>query len=278
MTPSTPIAGNHQYKAWLKELKTRFKQQQIKAAVAVNKALLEYYWRLGREIAEKQKNATWGQGFLAQLSKDLMTEFPDIKGFSRRNLELIRQLYTYWESQTDITQQLVAQYVFDFLALTQQHNEHELERGLVQHITQFLLELGSGFAYMGQQVPLTVGDSEFYLDLLFYHTQLRCYVVIELKASKFKPEHAGKLNFYINAVDAHYKQDHDQPTVGLLLCKEKNKLVAEYALKGIESPIGVSEYQLTQALPDNLKSRLPSIEEIERELSGDLDSEGEDML
>lgn len=174
--------------------------------------------------------------------------------------------------QSDLVQQsLKDPYLFDFLTLTQDYNERELEQGLVKHITQFLLELGAGFAYMGKQVPITVGDSDFYLDLLFYHTQLHCYVVIELKATAFAPEHAGKLNFYLNAVDAQLKQAGDQPTIGLLLCKNKDKLIAEYALKGIDKPIGVSEYQLTQALPDNLKPSLPSIEELEAELAKEID-------
>lgn len=180
--------------------------------------------------------------------------------------------------QSDLAKQTLKDpYVFDFLALTESHNERELEQGLIKHITQFLLELGAGFAYIGQQVPINVGDKDFYLDLLFYHTQLHCYVVIELKATEFQPEYAGKLNFYINAVDAKLKKEHDQPTLGLLLCRTKDKLIAEYALKGINSPIGVSEYQLTQSLPDNLKSSLPSIEEIEQELASELFSNGGDV-
>ncbi len=168
------------------------------------------------------------------------------------------------------TQSFKDPYLFDFLNIGDEAQERELENALVQHISQFLLELGAGFAYMGKQVHLAVGDQDFYLDLLFYHTQLHCYVVIELKATDFKPEYAGQLNFYINAVDGQLKSENDQPTIGLLLCRTKNKLVAEYALKGISTPMGVSEYELTQALPDNLKSSLPSVEEIERELASEL--------
>jgi predicted nuclease of restriction endonuclease-like (RecB) superfamily len=173
--------------------------------------------------------------------------------------------------QSDLAQQTLKDpYVFDFLTLTKNFNERELEQGLIQHITQFLLELGAGFAYVGKQVHLAVGEKDFYLDLLFYHLKLRCYVVIELKAGEFIPEYAGKLNFYLTAVDKQLKTEQDNPSIGLLLCKEKDRLVAEYALTDVNKPIGISEYQLTQALPDNLKSSLPSIEEIEAELAKDL--------
>ena len=308
---------------------------------------MEFYWQLGGEIIEKQKSAQWGDGFLNQLSQDLTTEFPDVKGFSRRNLWAIRQWFLFYSGDTEILQQPVAQlaqipwghnliiiqkcrsrteawfyventlkhgwsrnvlihqienglyqrdakaitnfeqtlpplqsdlalqtlkdpYVFDFLTLTHDYSERELEQALTQHITQFLLELGAGFAYVGKQVPLTVGSKDFYLDLLFYHLKLRSYVVIELKSGDFTPEHTGKLNFYLTAIDKQLKTEHDNPSIGLLLCKQKDKLVAEYALCDINKPIGISAYQLTQALPDNLKSSLPSIEEIEAELAKEL--------
>lgn len=170
--------------------------------------------------------------------------------------------------QSDLASQTLKDpYIFDFLAMTKDYNERELEKGLVEHITHFLLELGAGFAYIGRQVPLQVGQREFFLDLLFYHARLHCYVVIELKTGDFEPEHAGKLNFYIKAVDEQLSKRGDQATIGILLCKHRDKLVAEYALSDIHKPIGVSEYQLTQSLPDNLKYSLPSIEEIETELS-----------
>jgi predicted nuclease of restriction endonuclease-like (RecB) superfamily len=157
-------------------------------------------------------------------------------------------------------------YKFDFLSLTENHFEKELEDGLVGHMTKFLLELGNGFSYVGRQYPLEVGGEDFYIDLLFYHLKLRSFVVIELKAGKFLPEYAGKLNFYLNAVDGVLKHPQDEPTIGILICKEKNKIVAEYALKGLEKPIGVSEYRLTKAIPKQLKNSLPSIEDIERNL------------
>ena len=327
------------YLNWLGVLKQQFRQAQLKAVVKVNQELLQFYWHLGNEILINQQQAQWGEGFLTQLSQDLMAEFPEVKGFSVRNLKYIRQwrsfyaaigqqavaqlcqlpwghniaiisksqstkeaLYyaqnalTYgwsravlihqiesglWQregkalsnfaktlpvAQSDLAQQsLKDPYVFDFLTLSKDYNERELEQGLVNHVTQFLLELGSGFAYMGKQVPITVGDRDFYLDLLFYHTRLHCHVVIELKITDFEPEHAGKLNFYIKAVDEQLRRSGDEPTIGLLLCKSKDRVVVEYALSDISKPIGVSEYQLTKSLPMDLKTNLPSIEEIEAE-------------
>ena len=368
---NSEITSDRQYKTWLADLKNKVRNAQIKAAVKVNTELLNLYWELGTDIVSKQAETKWGDGFLSQLSKDLTTEFPEIKGFSLSNLKYIKQLYSFYSHAWIISQQAVGQltkqpvsqlsevensqqvvgligqqhvalitqipwghniaiitkckkieealfyikntiahgwsrsvlvhqiesgsfrregssvnnfaltlpapqsdlakqtikdpYVFDFLSMTKEYNERDLELGLVQHITHFLLELGAGFAYMGKQIPIHVGEKEFFLDLLFYHTKLHCFVVVELKTGDFEPEHAGKLNFYIKAVDTLLRKEADQPTIGILLCKKKDKLVAEYALSDIHKPIGVSEYQLTQSLPDNLKPSLPSIEEIERE-------------
>ncbi len=347
------LTNSSDYKDWLVSLKTKIRQAQLKAVVAVNRELLLFYWELGADIVAKQNNTSWGDGFLKQLSGDLMAEFPEIKGFSVSNLKYIRQWYQFYSANLPISQQAVDQiqksplyqifnipwghniaiiskcksldeafyyaentinynwsrsvlvhqiesglwqregkavsdfsqtlptpqsdlaqqtikdpYVFDFLTLSKDYNERELESGLIEHITKFLLELGAGFAYMGRQVPIQVGERDFYLDLLFYHTRLHCYVVIELKTGEFEPEHAGKLNFYLKAVDESMKNKKDEPTIGILLCKHKDKLVAEYALSDVHKPIGVSEYQLTQSLPDNLKSSLPSVEEIEAEVLG----------
>jgi len=165
-------------------------------------------------------------------------------------------------------QSLKDPYLFDFLGVGKEANEREIEAALVQHITQFLIELGAGFAYVGRQVPLEVGGDDFFIDLLFYHLKLRCYVVVELKAGAFKPEHLGQLSFYLTAVDMQVKSEHDAPTIGLLLCKSKNKVVAEYALRDNAKPMGVAEYQLIEALPAELQLDLPSIEQIEQELSG----------
>jgi len=170
--------------------------------------------------------------------------------------------------QSDLAAQLLKDpYVFDFLTLEKPFHERELETGLLRHLQDFLVELGSGFAFVGRQVHMEVGDDDFYIDLLFYHLQLRCFIVIDLKVGRFKAEYAGKMNFYLNAVDDRMKHATDQPSIGLILCEDKNKIVAEYALRGMDKSIGVSAYQLTRALPKKLQSALPSIEQIEAELS-----------
>lgn len=158
-------------------------------------------------------------------------------------------------------------YLFDFLSLGEDAQEREIENALMQHITRFLLELGNGFAFVGRQYRLEVNGDEFFIDLLFYHTRLKCYVVVELKATAFKPEHAGQLNFYLAAIDAQIKAPDDHPTIGLLLCKTQNRLVAEYALSGIDKPIGIAEYELVRALPEPLVTNLPTVEQLENELS-----------
>jgi predicted nuclease of restriction endonuclease-like (RecB) superfamily len=169
--------------------------------------------------------------------------------------------------QSDLAQQLIKDpYNFDFLTLTQEAHERDLERGLLEHLRQFLVELGVGFAFVGSQVPLEVGGEDFKIDLLFYHLKLRCFVVIELKMGAFKPEYAGKLNFYLSAVDDTLRHPDDKPSIGLILCKSKNGLVAEYALRDIGKPLGISEFTHLETLPEQLKGTLPTIEEIEAEL------------
>ncbi len=158
-------------------------------------------------------------------------------------------------------------YNFDFLGLENNALEREIENAMMQHITQFLLELGKGFAFVGRQYSITVSDNEYFIDLLFYHLHLRCYVVVELKSGKFKPEYAGKLNFYLSAIDSQLKHEQDNPSIGLILCKYKDKVDAEYSLRDIQKPIGISEYKLTQALPKKFKSQLPTIEQLEIQLS-----------
>lgn len=171
-------------------------------------------------------------------------------------------------AQSDLAQQALKDpYIFDFLTLEEPFHERELEIGLVRHLEKFLVELGQGFAFVGRQVHLDVGEDDFYVDLLFYHLRLRCFVVIDLKKGSFKPEYAGKMNFYLSVVDDRMRHEHDIPSIGLVLCQEKNRIVAEYALRGVTKAIGVSEYQLTRALPKEFKSSLPSVEEIEQELS-----------
>ncbi|MEZ4706322.1 MAG: PDDEXK nuclease domain-containing protein [Caldilineaceae bacterium] len=171
--------------------------------------------------------------------------------------------------QSDLAQQTLRDpYLFDFLTLEEPFHERELEAALIRHLEKFLIELGQGFAFVGRQYLVSIGEDDFYIDLLFYHLRLRCFIVIDLKRGKFKPEYAGKINFYCNIVDDHLRHASDQLTIGLILCQEKNAVVAEYALRGMNKPIGVSEYELTRALPDELKSSLPTIEELEAELSG----------
>jgi predicted nuclease of restriction endonuclease-like (RecB) superfamily len=172
-------------------------------------------------------------------------------------------------AQSDLANEsLKDPYRFDFLTLTDEAQERAVENALVKHVTEFLLELGAGFAFVGRQVLLDVGGDEFFIDLLFYHLKLRCYVVIELKGGKFKPEHLGQLGFYLTAVDRQVKHEQDNPTIGLLLCKSKNKIVAEYALGDKTQPMGIAEYKLLESLPPELQTSLPSIAQIERELGG----------
>ena len=329
------------YGKWLEELKARIHAARQRATLAVNRELILLYWQIGRDILARQAEQGWGAKVIDRLSHDLRTAFPEMKGFSPRNLKYMRAFAAAWEDAV-IVQELLAQlpwyhlvtlldklnspeerlwyarkaiehgwsrnvmvmqietrlleregkavtnfeqqlpkpqsdlareslkdpYRFDFLGLTNEAQEREVESALVEHITQFLLELGAGFAYVGRQVLIDVGGDEFYLDLLFYHLKLRCYVVIEIKAGKFKPEHLGQLGFYLTAVDEQMKSDQDNPTIGLLLCKSKNKVVAEYALRDNNRPMGIAEYQLVASLPEELKTSLPSIEQIEKELAG----------
>lgn len=173
--------------------------------------------------------------------------------------------------QSELARQLLKDpYLFDFLTIEEPFHERELETGLVRHLEKFLIELGSGFAFVGRQYHLEVSDRDFYLDLLFYHLKLRCFIVIELKKGDFKPEYAGKMNFYCSAVDDLLRNVTDQPTIGLILCQTKDRILAEYTLRDIHKPIGISDYELTRALPESLKSSLPTVEEIEAELGGDL--------
>lgn len=173
--------------------------------------------------------------------------------------------------QSELARQLLKDpYLFDFLTIEEPFHERELETGLVRHLEKFLLELGAGFAFVGRQYYLEVSDRDFYLDLLFYHLKLRCFIVIELKKGDFKPEYAGKMNFYCSVVDDQLRNDTDQPTIGLILCQTKDRILAEYTLRDIHKPIGISDYELTRALPESLKSSLPTVEEIEAELRGDL--------
>ena len=329
------------YALWLDELKSRIHGAQQRAALAVNRELVQLYWQIGRDILQRQATQGWGSKVIERLAHDMRVAFPGMKGFSRANLMYMRAFAEAWPDAV-IVQQAVGQlpwghnlvlltrlkapemrlayaqaaiehgwsrsvlnihietrrlersgqaitnfvehlpmpgsdlaqqslkdpYLFDFLDVGNEADEREIESALVKHITQFLLELGAGFAFVGRQVHLEVGGDDFFIDLLFYHLKLRCYVVIELKAEKFKPEHLGQLSFYITAVDRQVKAEQDAPTIGLLLCKSKNEVVAEYALGDKTQPMGVAEYKLLESLPKELQTNLPSIEQIERELGG----------
>ncbi|NWB20255.1 MULTISPECIES: PDDEXK nuclease domain-containing protein [unclassified Pseudomonas] len=336
---NTPPEG---YSDWLSDLKSRIHCAQQRATLAVNRELVLLYWQIGQDILTRQARQGWGTKVIERLAQDLRSAFPEMKGFSPRNLKYMRAFAEAWpdvefvqgvlaqlpwyhqlalldklpgpetrrwyaaqaiehnwsrnvlvmqiegrllersgnavsnfegllpKAQSDLAREsLKDPYRFDFLGLSLDAQEREIENALVKHVTDFLLELGAGFAFVGRQVLLDVGGEEFFVDLLFYHLKLRCYVVIELKAGKFKPDHLGQLGFYLAAVDAQLKHPQDSPTIGLLLCKSKNEVVAEYALRDSSRPIGVAEYQLVESLPAELQTSLPSIEQIERELASD---------
>ena len=213
------------------------------------------YWYMEQTLANG-----WSRNILAM---QIEAKAHARHGKARSNFAL-----TLPAHQSDLVQQTLKDpYIFDFLTLTEPFLERELETELVRHLEKFLLELGQGFAFVGRQYKIDVGVEEFYIDLLFYHLRLRAFVVIELKKGKFRPEYAGKLNFYCNVVNDHLKHPADQPTIGLILCQERSRLLAEYSFAGIDKPIGISTYELTRALPKELRSALPTVEEIEAELA-----------
>lgn len=333
---------NQDYTSFLEDLKNRVASSRYKAALSVNKELILLYHHMGSEILKSQEKHGWGAKIIDQLSRDLQSAFPEMKGFSTRNLKYMRKFAEEY-SDPEFVQEVLAQltwyhnmtlldkvpdkqnrlfyvkqaiehgwsrnimvmqiestlhkrqgqavtnfkdklpslqsdlahytlkdpYIFDFLSIGDEAHEREVEKALIQHMEKFLLELGAGFAFVGRQYHLEVGEQDFYIDLLFYHLKLRCFVVIELKDKDFKPEYAGKLNFYLSAVDDLVKHSSDQPSIGLILCKSKNNVLAEYALRDMSKPIGLAEYKLTEALPEDIKIALPSIEELEAELSKD---------
>jgi predicted nuclease of restriction endonuclease-like (RecB) superfamily len=208
------------------------------------------------------------QAFEHGWSRDVLSLQIQSRAHERHGKAVTNFQRTLPPPQSDLASQLLKDpYVFDFLTLEKPFHERELETGLLRHLQNFLVELGTGFAFVGRQVHMEVGDNDFYIDLLFYHLKLRCFVVIDLKVGSFKAEYAGKMNFYLNAVDDRMKHASDQRSIGLILCEEKNKIVAEYALRGMDKAIGVSDYELTRALPKKLQSALPSIAQLEKELS-----------
>ena len=329
-----------EYGTILIDLKEKIRRSQQRAILSVNYELVLLYWDIGHVILQQQMDKGWGVKIIDSLSADLKKAFPDVKGFSVRNLKYMRQFADNYPDRVFV-QELLAQlnwyvnitimqkvkdkkvrswyisqtiehgwsqavlvhqieselyvrstvnkttnfsktlttsqselisetmkdpYIFDFLTLGEDVKEKDIEEQLVKHITKFLLELGEGFAFVGNQYKLEVGEKDFYIDLLFYHLKLKCYFVIELKSVAFKPEFAGKLNFYLSAVDDLLRSESDNPTIGLILCKSKNKVEAEYSLRDLNKPMGVSEYEITKSLPQDLQTKLPTIEAIEGEL------------
>jgi predicted nuclease of restriction endonuclease-like (RecB) superfamily len=197
-------------------------------------------------------------------SRDVLVLHIESGLYKRQGKAITNFQRTLPPEQSDLAEQILKDpYNFDFLMLGDKAKERHIERGLTAHLRDFLVELGVGFAFVGQQYRLEVGGEDFRIDLLFYHLRLRCFVVIDLKTTKFMPEYAGKMNFYLSAVDDLLRQEGDQPSIGIILCKSHNKIVVEYALRANTKPIGVSEYVLTAVLPENLKGTLPSIEELE---------------
>ena len=343
-----PVAPSHavlpeDYAGALAAIKARIQEERLRVVLSANATMVLLYWDIGQVILARQESAGWGAKVIDRLAADLREVFPDMRGFSPRNLKYMRALAAAWPERA-IVQELLAQmpwyhhiallekledpakrlwyarqaieqgwshnilvlqiqgraherqgkaltnfaatlppgdsdlaaqvfkdpYLFDFLGTADPRREREVEHALVDHIQHFLLELGTGFALVGRQVPLEVGDRDFVLDLLFYHLKLRCYVVVELKAVPFEPAFVGQLNVYLSAADDLLRHPADQPTIGLLLCREKIRVVVEYALRDLKKPIGVAgwETKLVEKLPKALAGSLPTVEEIEAELSG----------
>jgi len=224
------------------------------------------------KLSSEKKTYLWyaNQTILNGWSRNILAHQIESKLYERQGREKVSNFkLTLPKDQSDLADQTLKDpYVFDFLSVGKEAHEREVEKELTKHIQKFLLELGRGFAFVGNQYHLDVAGEDYYVDLLFYHLKLRCYVVIELKAGKFKPEYAGKLNFYLSAVDDMLRHETDNPTIGMILCKDKGgKVMGEYALKDINKPIGLSEYKIIESIPRNLKTDLPTIEELEEELS-----------
>ena len=323
------------YAGLLQSLKTQISQARIRAHLSVNKEMISLYWNIGNQILERQKEEGWGAKVIENISKDLRSEFSEMKGLSARNLvymqtfaknypnfeitqatlaqitwyhntTLLDKIHDYDERlwyanetpkngwsrnvmvaqiqtglynrqgkstnnfqstlpspQSDLVASIIKDpYNLEFLDIQGKFHERELEEKLIDHIRKFLLELGHGFAFIGNQYHLELEDEDYYLDMLMYHVKLKCYVVIELKTGKFKPEYAGKMNFYLNLMDRQVKDASDNPTIGLILCEDKKNITVEYAIEGINKPMGVSQFKLTEKLPENLKKFLPTPEEL----------------
>ncbi len=238
----------------------------------VQQLVAQIPWGHNIRLLEKVKDPAERRWYLQACikhgwSRDIMMMQIETGLYRREGQAITNFERTLPAHQSDLAQQTIKDpYCFRFLMLDGDSRERETEQALVNHLQKFLVELGIGFAFLGRQQRIEVGGDEFFIDLLFYHVKLHAYVVVELKATDFKPEYAGQLNFYVTAINEMLCTPEDHPTIGLLLCRGKNRLVAEWSLKGIDNPIGVSEYELTEALPDDLKGKLPSIEQLESEL------------
>lgn len=245
----------------------------VQKPISLNSLLPSVPWGHHVVLINKLKDPEEALFYLHQTiennwSRAILTLQIDQDLYSRQGKAITNFQQTLSEKQALMANQILKDpYNFGFLTLEPKAQELDIERQLTEHITKFLLELGKGFAFIGRQYPLQVGDKDYRLDLLFYHIRLRCFVVIDLKVVEFEPEFAGKMNFYLSVVDDQIKTAEDQPSIGIILCKNKNKLEVEYALQGMNKPIGVSEFTVTQALPDELKSTLPTIEEFENEFT-----------
>lgn len=329
------LSSPQNYDDVLQQLKERIRTAQFRAAIAVNQEQILLYWYIGRSILVQQQLEGWGTKVIQRLAKDLLQEFPGMKGLSRSNLahmrafaeaypdetivqqiasqlpwrhnialinklksqeqrlwyakkaiengwshhdlvfQIERNLFarqgsaitnfdaTLPKQQSDLAKQLIKDpYHFDFISLRENAQERDLEDALVTHIRDFLVELGLGFSFVGSQYHLNVDGEDFYIDLLFYHLKLRCFIVIDLKMGEFQPEYFGKMNFYVSAVDDLLRHPTDNPTIGMILCKSKRKTKAEYALRNVSTPIAVS----THLLPDQFRESLPTIEQLEVQL------------
>jgi len=240
----------------------------------VQEALAQLTWYHNITLLEKLKpveERLWyaRQAIASGWSRNVLVHQIESDLFSRQGKALTNFQRTLPAPQSELAQQIIKDpYNFDFLSLGQEAKERDLETGLIEHLQKFLLELGVGFAFVGSQYPLEVEGEDFFIDLLFYHLRLRCFVVIDLKMNQFKPEYAGKMNFYLSAVDDLLKHPADQPSVGIILCRTKKRMIVEYALRDTSKPLGVAEYRITAALPERLQQNLPSIEDLEAELSG----------
>ena len=337
------IGPSKSYPEFVDALIETIRKQRVSTTLRANVSLIVMYWQIGDAILKKQKSEGWGAKVIDRISHDVRHVFPDMKGFSPRNIKYMRLFAAEWpdlelvqrtvalipwrtnililekikspedrlwyaqktikngwsrsvlelqiesglkqrdgqavnnfestlpSADSDLVSQVFKDpYLFDFLGTDVPRREREIEQKLTEHIQSFLLELGQGFAFVGRQVHLELGGQDFYIDMLFYHLNLRCYIVIELKACEFEPEFVSKVNMYRNAVDDLLKRTDDKPTIGLLLVKGKNRTVVEYSLAGYSNPIGVADWesQIVRSPPEELKSNLPAIEDIEKELNG----------